>query len=407
MKKRTLFLLLSFLMVSISFMSCSSSDRQKDKNVNITTISTAADGLDLKSVGEIVKKVKNAEEFEKELNKEGGVNNLDLNEDGNVDYINVTEYGNETSKGFSLSVELSKGDKQEIATIEIDKNNNNEGEMHVTGNQQIYGNNAHYRSSITMTDVLLMHYLFSMHRPYVSPYYYGYYPSYYRSYSVAPYSTYKTRTAAYTKSSTIKKSANNTRKSSITSPNRGKTSSKIKAPLKNPSKSQKSFQARNPSKQVKSGGFGKKSSTKSSSAKSKKSSNRKTSSRKTSSYKRRSSGFGSSRRRSFGGSRRRSDLMFKGNISVIDNATEKLMQIDGVTYNWRVDEYPEQNFSNKKQIGIIAQDVEKVFPEIVFEEKEGFKTVDYESLIPVLIESIKEQNYKIDSLNNEIIRLKQ
>ncbi|MBW2184791.1 MAG: hypothetical protein JRF49_13145, partial [Deltaproteobacteria bacterium] len=75
----------------------SSGPRYGDVNIQ----ATAANGLDLKAVGELVKQARNGEELEKLLNKSGGVNNLDLNEDNKVDYIHVTEYGNDRAKGFS------------------------------------------------------------------------------------------------------------------------------------------------------------------------------------------------------------------------------------------------------------------------------------------------------------------
>ena len=95
---------------------CSSCSDEKD-NINITTMVSAADGLDLKAVAEVLKDCKDAESLEKKLNASGGVNNLDLDENGKVDYIRVTEYGDKDNRGFSLSVELEKGEEQEIATM--------------------------------------------------------------------------------------------------------------------------------------------------------------------------------------------------------------------------------------------------------------------------------------------------
>jgi hypothetical protein len=57
-----------------------------------------------------------------------------------------------------------------------------------------------------------------------------------------------------------------------------------------------------------------------------------------------------------------------------------------------------------KQIGVIAQDVEKVFPELVG-ENEGYKTTNYIGLIPVLIEAVKEQQQMIDELKTQIKQL--
>jgi len=56
--------------------------------------------------------------------------------------------------------------------------------------------------------------------------------------------------------------------------------------------------------------------------------------------------------------------------------------------------------TNKPQIGVIAQEVEKVFPELIAEDENGYKAVGYEKFTPVLIEAIKEQQLKIDELEN-------
>ena len=217
---------------------------------------TADKGLNLKAVGELIKKVKTAKELEEKLNdKAVGLNNLDLNEDGNVDYIKVTEYGENNIRGFSLTTDLAPGETQEIATIEVEKGAN-AANVQVSGNHNIYGHNHHYHSSFGLTELLLVSYLFSPHPFYYSPYRYGYYPSYYSPYRTSPYSSYNSRVNNYNQSSSFAKSTQSNIKSKVESPNKSKTSSKIKAPLKNPSTSQRSFQSRNPSKQVRSGGFG-------------------------------------------------------------------------------------------------------------------------------------------------------
>ena len=89
--------------------------------VQIQNKQSAADGLDLKAVGALVPKVRNAKELEEKLNAPGGINNLDLNQDGKVDYIKVSEFGDDKVKGFSLTTEPVAGEIQEIASIEIQK----------------------------------------------------------------------------------------------------------------------------------------------------------------------------------------------------------------------------------------------------------------------------------------------
>lgn len=97
-----------------------------------------------------------------------------------------------------------------------------------------------------------------------------------------------------------------------------------------------------------------------------------------------------------------SDERFKKDIEKILNPLAILRKIDGVSYNYRKNEFPERNFSEKKQLGVIAQKVENVLPEIVSEDKEGFKKVNYQKLIPILIESIKQLEDKVKKLEGQI-----
>ncbi len=68
--------------------------------------------------------------------------------------------------------------------------------------------------------------------------------------------------------------------------------------------------------------------------------------------------------------------------------------------------HAEFNFPEGKQIGVIAQDVEKIVPELVQTAADGIKSVDYVKMIPVLIEAMKEQQKMIDALKAEVELLK-
>ena len=87
-----------------------------------------------------------------------------------------------------------------------------------------------------------------------------------------------------------------------------------------------------------------------------------------------------------------SDLSLKTNIQSISNPIDKILQINGVTFNWRE--------SNKPSVGIIAQEIEKIFPELV--NGENPKTVNYNGLIGLLIEAIKEQQIEINNLKDKL-----
>jgi hypothetical protein len=91
-----------------------------------------------------------------------------------------------------------------------------------------------------------------------------------------------------------------------------------------------------------------------------------------------------------------SDSRYKQDITPIDSALEKITQLHGVTFRWNQREYPRRFFSNDPQIGLIAQDVEAIIPEVVLTDKDGFKSVTYDKLTAVLIEAVKEMKKKID-----------
>lgn len=97
-----------------------------------------------------------------------------------------------------------------------------------------------------------------------------------------------------------------------------------------------------------------------------------------------------------------SDARFKRNITLIHNPLEKLKQLNGVTYNYRSDEFPEMKFPDITQVGLIAQDVEKVFPQLVYTDAKGYKAVDYVKLIPLLIETAKVQEKQQEDFQKTI-----
>jgi hypothetical protein len=96
-----------------------------------------------------------------------------------------------------------------------------------------------------------------------------------------------------------------------------------------------------------------------------------------------------------------SDRRFKKNIIKLGNSLEKVMLLEAVSYNWRVEEFPEKRFGDKKEIGLIAQDLEQVYPELVSTDQDGYKSVQYSHLVPVLIEAIKEQQKQIEGLKKQ------
>jgi len=100
-----------------------------------------------------------------------------------------------------------------------------------------------------------------------------------------------------------------------------------------------------------------------------------------------------------------SDRRFKSNIETLPNALDKIMQLEGVSYLFKTDDYPTWNFDTTPQIGFIAQDVERVFPELIKTNENGYKAVNYIQLVPVLVEAVKEQEEHIRGLEAEVNRI--
>ena len=89
-----------------------------------------------------------------------------------------------------------------------------------------------------------------------------------------------------------------------------------------------------------------------------------------------------------------SDIRKKEDVSIITDALNKTLNLQGVSFKWKD--------SDKQSLGFIAQDVEKVLPEIVSADEQGYKSLDYSKITPVLVEAIKEQQKKIEELENKI-----
>ena len=83
-----------------------------------------------------------------------------------------------------------------------------------------------------------------------------------------------------------------------------------------------------------------------------------------------------------------SDARLKANITSLGGTLAKLLKIDGKSYTMKKDQ------SEKQKIGLLAQDIQKVFPELVL-ESQGIKSVNYQGLVPVIINALKEQDRKM------------
>jgi hypothetical protein len=95
-----------------------------------------------------------------------------------------------------------------------------------------------------------------------------------------------------------------------------------------------------------------------------------------------------------------SDASLKTGIGYLpgDEMLSKVLKLQGVSFNWKENGQP--------SIGFIAQDVEKIFPELVKTDQDGIKSIQYGNLIAPLVEAIKEQQKQIEQLRQEVEELK-
>jgi trimeric autotransporter adhesin len=92
-----------------------------------------------------------------------------------------------------------------------------------------------------------------------------------------------------------------------------------------------------------------------------------------------------------------SDKRLKEDIKIIENPIEKIKKINGVYFTWKS--------SGRQDIGLIAQNVESVIPQIVHTNNNGIKSVEYGNLVALLVETVKTQQQQIEDLQKRIEQL--
>ena len=101
-----------------------------------------------------------------------------------------------------------------------------------------------------------------------------------------------------------------------------------------------------------------------------------------------------------------SDIRYKENIKGLSNSLDNILKLNGVSYNWKSKSFPEKHFTSNNQIGFIAQELEKIYPELVLTDSDGYKSVDYTRITPILVEALKEFRKEFILMREEIAMLK-
>jgi hypothetical protein len=155
------------------------------------------DNFDIQRAGELLRKSNSPAEFERYLNEEDGINNLDLNGDGYVDYISVEEFNDrpDGQRGLSLFTRYGPDLIQNIGDILFyrDEPRYPGARVMFRGDDVLYGDNYYYEANWLDTTLGIVSMLFGDHDRYVSPYYYNNYPDYYDPYYVVETPYYRTR----------------------------------------------------------------------------------------------------------------------------------------------------------------------------------------------------------------------
>lgn len=109
-----------------------------------------------------------------------------------------------------------------------------------------------------------------------------------------------------------------------------------------------------------------------------------------------------------------SDARFKQDVEPIRGALELISALEGVEYAYRVAAFPEKRFSRDRELGLLAQQVERVLPQVVVQDASGFKYVAYARIVPVVVEAVKELRREsgelqksVDALRDELSQMKQ
>jgi hypothetical protein len=93
-----------------------------------------------------------------------------------------------------------------------------------------------------------------------------------------------------------------------------------------------------------------------------------------------------------------SDVRFKQNVRPLTDALASVLALRGVRYTWNALGIQHGGIAGAEQVGVLAQEIEKLYPELVSTDAQGYKAVNYAQLTPVLIEALKEQQRQIETL---------
>lgn len=196
--------LLAVLSLGVYFSACTSelslvSSARADETVTVTaTSSDISENLDLKTVATLFGQSKDLEEFEKQLNDpKSALSNLDLNGDGDVDYLRVVETADGRRHLVVIQAVLAKDIYQDVASIYVEKDDNEQVTIQVIGDEYIYGTNYIIEPVYIYRPVIYDWFWGPHWVAWHSPYYWDYWPGWWHPYHCIAYHLYWDHCYAY------------------------------------------------------------------------------------------------------------------------------------------------------------------------------------------------------------------
>ena len=164
----------------------------QDKTTVRANSSDISDNLDLRAIASVFGEAKDLEDFENRINDpKAQLSNLDLNNDNYVDYLRVIESVEGDAHLIIIQSVLEKDTYQDVATIEVERDNKNNVQVQVVGNVYMYGENYIYEPVYVNRPIIYNVFWVNNYRPYCSSWYWNYYPSYYYYWNPFPVFRYR------------------------------------------------------------------------------------------------------------------------------------------------------------------------------------------------------------------------
>ena len=183
---KTKLLFIALLAIGLSSVPVQSQTTVYAKNSDIS------DNLDLRAVEYIFGESANLQDFERRLNdSKYQISNLDLNDDNQVDYLRVIESVENRTHVVIIQAVLDRDVYQDVATIDVERDNYNRVNVQIVGNSYLYGANYIYEPVYNVAPVIYTSFWVTNYRPYYSSWSWNYYPRYY--YAWRPYPIYRYR----------------------------------------------------------------------------------------------------------------------------------------------------------------------------------------------------------------------